>query len=35
MVADAGPSIAVEFSRLKWIGASAAVLWHTVHARDR
>jgi hypothetical protein len=31
MVADAGPSIAVVLSVVKWLTASVVVLWHIVH----
>jgi len=33
-VADAGPSIAVVPSDVKWFAARVVVLWHTVHARE-
>jgi hypothetical protein len=32
MVADAGPSMAVVPSVVKWFTASVVVLWQTVHA---
>jgi hypothetical protein len=31
MVADAGPSIAVVLSVVKWFAASVVVLWHRLH----
>jgi hypothetical protein len=34
IVADAGPSIAVVPSVVKWFAASVVVLWQTVHARE-
>jgi hypothetical protein len=33
MVADAGPSIAVVPSVVKWFTASVVVLWHTVQGK--
>ena len=32
MVAEAGPSIVVVESAVKWLPASVVVLWQTVHA---